>query len=259
MATDRPSSLAAPPSRRLEALRRWLAAGPAYPPSEADRTTIDVLGLGLPLRATIATLVVVTVVALDWNRVFIPKEILDLGRAPEAMRYQALVRLVLTGLVPLAVVLAVFRDDPGRYGLRLGDWRFGIAASLVGVGAMAPLVVGLAGLEDFRAYYRPMVAPALDVLATNLIELPAAEFLFRGFFLFALLRAIGPLGVVVATIPFAFGHLGKPELEVLSTFFGGLAYGWLAWRTGSILWGAAAHVAILTLLVIAVGAASSGG
>lgn len=254
MATDRQASLAASPApRRLDALRRRLVAGPTYPPSEADRTTIDLLGLGLPFRATIATLVVITVVALDWNRVFIPQAILDLGRAPEAMRYQALVRLVLTGLVPLAVILAVFRDDPGRYGLRLGDWRFGIAASLAGIAVMAPLVVGLAGLDEFRAYYRPMVAPVLDVLVTNLIELPAAEFLFRGFLLFALLRAVGPLGVVVATIPFALGHLGKPELEVLSTFFGGLAYGWLAWRTGSILWGAAAHVAILTLLVVAVG------
>ncbi len=255
---DPASAPAATSSSALERLRRWLVAAPPYPPSAADRATIDLLGLAVPFRATVATLVVVTVVALDWNRVFIPGPILDLGRAPEAMRYQALVRFVLTGLVPLAVVELLFRDGPARYGLGLGDWRFGLLAAMVGVGAMVPVVLGLAALPDFQAYYRPMVAPPLDVLVTNLIELPAAEFLFRGFLLFTLLRAIGPLGVVVATIPFAFGHLGKPELELLSTFFGGLAYGWLAWRTGSIWWGAAAHVAILTLLVVAVGAVGGG-
>jgi membrane protease YdiL (CAAX protease family) len=35
----------------------------------------------------------------------------------------------------------------------------------------------------------------------------------------------------------------------LSTLVGGLAFGWLNWRTGSILYSAAAHVFILTLLV----------
>ncbi|HWP62639.1 MAG TPA: CPBP family intramembrane glutamic endopeptidase [Candidatus Binatia bacterium] len=245
-------------SSPLARLRRWLASAPPYPASEGDRAAVDLLGLRLPVRATVATLAVVTIVALDWNRVFIPQPILDLGRAPEAMRYQAVVRLVLDGLVPLAVVVLVFRDRPERYGLRLGDWRFGLPAALAGVGVMTPIVVAIAGLPGFQAYYRPMVAPPADVLVTNLVELPAAEFLFRGFSLFALLRAIGPLGVVVATIPFAFGHLGKPELELLSTFFGGLAYGWLAWRTGSIVWGALAHVAILTLLVLAVGSTPGG-
>lgn len=254
-----PGAAVAPPGDPVGRLRRWLGAAPADPPTAADRATVDVLGLALPVRATVASLVVVTVVALDWNRVFIPREILDLGRAPEAMRYQAGVRFVLTALVPLAVVLGLFRDHPGRYGLRLGDWQFGLVAALAGVAAMVPVVVGLAGLPDFQAYYRPMVAPPVEVLLTNLLELPAAEFLFRGFLLLALVRAIGPFGVVVATIPFAFGHLGKPELELLSTFFGGLAYGWLAWRTGSILWGAVAHVAILTLLVVAIGSVGAVG
>ena len=52
-----------------------------------------------------------------------------------------------------------------------------------------------------------------------------------------------------------FRHLGKPELELLSTLGGGLVYGWLAWRTGSIVWGSIGHVYILTLVTVAVGAA----
>ncbi len=65
-----------------------------------------------------------------------------------------------------------------------------------------------------------------------------------------LVRVIGPLGVLVATMPFVFSHLGKPELELFSTLAGGLVYGWLAWRTGSIAWGAIGHVYILTLVMV---------
>jgi membrane protease YdiL (CAAX protease family) len=67
--------------------------------------------------------------------------------------------------------------------------------------------------------------------------------------------------VVVATLPFAFAHLGKPEVETLSTLFGGLLYGWLDWRTGSVLWSGLAHTWILSLAVIGAGAvaASTGG
>jgi membrane protease YdiL (CAAX protease family) len=52
-------------------------------------------------------------------------------------------------------------------------------------------------------------------------------------------------------MPFTFAHLGKPELELFSTLGGGMVYGWLAWRTGSIVWGSIGHVYILTLVTVA--------
>jgi len=83
------------------------------------------------------------------------------------------------------------------------------------------------------------------------VDVGAAEFLFRGFLMWTLVRVAGPLGVVLATFPFVFTHLGKPELETLSTFFGGLGFGWLAWRTRSVLYGAALHAYIINLVVFA--------
>ena len=76
--------------------------------------------------------------------------------------------------------------------------------------------------------------------------------------MFTLVRAIGPFGLLVAAMPFVFGHLGKPELELFSTLGGGLIYGWLAWRTGSIVWGSIGHVYILTLVTVSAGAAAAG-
>jgi membrane protease YdiL (CAAX protease family) len=63
----------------------------------------------------------------------------------------------------------------------------------------------------------------------------------------------------VATLPFAFIHLGKPEVETLSTLLGGAAYGWLDWRTGSVLYSGLAHTWILSGIVLASAAAAGGG
>ena len=122
---------------------------------------------------------------------------------------------------------------------------------LAGCVVMTPIVLAFAGLPDVRAYYAPSAAPVGEVLVTNALELSAAEFAFRGFLMLTLVRVIGPLGVVVAALPFVFGHLGKPELELFSTLAGGLVYGWLAWRTRSIVWGAIGHTYILSLVTVA--------
>jgi membrane protease YdiL (CAAX protease family) len=117
------------------------------------------------------------------------------------------------------------------------------------------------GAPEATARYAPQAAAPLDVVLTTALEVIPAEFFYGGFLLFALLRVAGPIAVVVATLPFAFAHLGKPEVETLSTLFGGLLYGWLDWRTGSVLWSGLAHTWILSLAVIGAGAvaASTGG
>jgi membrane protease YdiL (CAAX protease family) len=240
----------------IERFRRWLIAAPAYPASDADRREIDILGLRLPLRATVAIGVVTLVLLADYSRTFFPDDLELLGRAPTALRITAIERVVLFGLLPLAAVIFMFRDRPSRYGVALGDWRAGIALTLVGCAVMTPIVLWFASLPDVQAYYSPSAEPLAGLLLTNALDLTAAEFLFRGFLTFTLLRAMGPVGVLVASMPFVFAHLGKPEIELYSTLAGGLVYGWLAWRTRSILWGTIGHVYILSLVIAAAGAAA---
>jgi membrane protease YdiL (CAAX protease family) len=98
-----------------------------------------------------------------------------------------------------------------------------------------------------------------DVLLTSILDLVPSEFLLRGFVLFALLRVVGPFGVIVAAVPFVMVHIGKPDLEVLSTLGGGLVFGWLNWRTGSIWASAAYHVAIQTTVIVAAAAWAGAG
>jgi len=238
----------------LSSLAEWIVRAPAYPPSPADARTFDLAGLRLPLRATIAITVMVFAVLLDFNRTFIPDELIAYDRNPGMMRLQAFDRLILYGVVPLLVVVLVFRERPARYGVSLGDWRAGATLAVVGCLVMTPIVIWFAAQADVVGYYAPSAGSLADVALTNALDLFSAEFLLRGFLMFALIRAIGPIGVLVATLPFVFSHLTKPELELLSTLGGGMLYGWLAWRTGSILWGAAAHTYILTLLIVLAGA-----
>ena len=216
-----------------------------------------VVGLELPVRAAVAVAVATVVLLVDLSRVLVPEAVMQLGRAPEAVRAVALERLVLFGVVPLLIVLLAFRDRPSRYGWTFGDGRAGAVLAAAGCIVMTPIVLWFAGLPDVRSFYAVSAGPVPDVVLTNALELTAAEFLFRGFLMFTLVRAIGPIGVLIAVMPFAFDHVGKPALELLSTLGGGLAYGWLAWRTRSIVWGSIGHVYILSLVTVAAGSAAA--
>ena len=232
--------------------RAWAAFvdGPAYPATPADQRMVRIFGLELPLRATTAIVAVTLIVLFDFSRTAIPEEIQAIGRAASAERYQALTRVVLFFFVPMAIVAFAFRESPLGYGLRPGNWRLGLGLALVGCVVMTPIVIAVGSNADFRNYYSVSSASAGDLLLTNVLDLVPTEFLFRGFLMFTLLRAIGPLGLIVAQLPFVFAHLGKPEIELFSTLFGGSVFGWLDWRTRSILWSALAHVYILTLVVV---------
>ena len=228
---------------------------PDYPPDDGDRRTVRLAGLDLPLRATVAVVAVTLIVIFDFQRTLIPDALVEYDRNPGIQRLQALSRVVLFFLVPLAIIVLGFRDRPARYGLRLGDWRWGLALAIAGCAVMTPVVLVLSGAPDFRAYYAPSIDPLPSLVFTNTLDLVTTEFVYRGFLMLALARLFGPVALVVALFPFTFTHLTKPEAELLSTFFGGAVYGWLTWRTGSILWGALAHVYIVTLIIVASAAA----
>jgi membrane protease YdiL (CAAX protease family) len=225
-----------------------LTAAPEYPASADDLATISIAGLRVPRRATLAVVLFVAFVVLDYNRTFFPP-FLPHDQSPDGMRAQAFDRLIFFGLLPLITIILVFRDQPQRYGLRLGDWRIGVPLAVAGSLLMVPVVLLAARVPDFQAYYAQSATSVPNLVVTHVLDLAPAEFLFRGFLMFALMRVVGPVAVVVVTLPFAFTHLSKPEAETLSTLVGGLAFGWLNWRTGSILYSAAAHVFILTLLI----------
>jgi len=202
---------------------------------------VNVAGLRLPLRETIVVLVTTFVLLIDWYHPLL------LGIGPELSLGLARVGFFL--VVPILTLL-LLRQHPTEYGLRIGDWRIGVPV-IVGLAVLVtPIILVVSGLPDFDRYYSHDPASLPGAVVGNVLDVAAAEFLFRGFLMWTLIRIAGPMGVVLATFPFVFTHLGKPELETLSTFFGGLGFGWIAWRTRSVLYGALLHAYLISLIVV---------
>jgi membrane protease YdiL (CAAX protease family) len=234
---------------RLRDLYARATAGPTYPPDVGDLADIRIAGLTFPIRASVAVLASTALVVADRLRLLVPAG----TGAVAGIEPVTLSRLVLFLVVPIGIVVLGFRDSPARYALRLGDWRWGAALLAAGLIVMTPIILVLAQLPEFRGYYGAGGAALPARLLNNLAELIPAEFLLRGFLMFALWRRIGPLALVILQVPFVLTHIGKPDVELWSTFIGGTIFAWLDWRTGSILWSALGHVYVLTLMLVAVG------
>ena len=240
----------------MDLLRRVFAgatAGPEYSPDERDLADVNVLGLRFPLRASVAILAVTALIVVDQLGWLSPVSFAFPNPGSPSLDPSSVQRFLLFLVAPVAIVVLGFRDQPGRYGLRLGDWRWGAGLLIAGLVVMLPIILGLSSLDQFRNYYGTQGRPVGVLFLEHLLELVPAEFLLRGFLMFTLWRRIGPLALVVQLIPFVLTHVGKPEVELWSTFVGGSVFAWLNWRTGSILWSALGHVYVLMLMLVAVG------
>lgn len=172
---------------------------------------------------------------------------------------ETLSALVLYFLIPLGIILLVFREDPREFGLTLGDWKKGVLFSVLGVAIMAVVIVLLAQLEEFRRYYdfgffdRSQTAEVVEFAVRQAVYMFSWEFMFRGFMLFGLKERFGSLAIWIQAIPFAIMHLGKPELETLSTIFGGAAFGYIDLESRSVFPSVVIHWAIYLMMVLAAG------
>lgn len=160
-------------------------------------------------------------------------------------------RTLLYFLVPMVLILFVFREKPVEYGFSWGDWKAGILLTLGGILLITPLLwlVGH-GDQSMQEYYKNQVA---GLPWNTLLDLFGWEFIFRGWLLFGYGKKFGPEALWLQAVPFALAHIGKPEFETLSTIFGGFAFGWIAWRTKSFIYPLLIHwfVSSFTIMVAA--------
>lgn len=144
-------------------------------------------------------------------------------------------RIVYYLLIPLLVIVGVLWERPADYGFQLGNWREGLMWTVIGCVGMSIILWFVARSAGMQGYYttRAPENPWFLVYITG-VDLLGWEFIWRGLLLFALAKTLGPgPAIFIQAIPFAFMHLGKPEIETLSTIFGGAAFGFVAWRTNS--------------------------
>jgi membrane protease YdiL (CAAX protease family) len=163
-------------------------------------------------------------------------------------------RAIIYLVVPLLVIVLAFRRSPKEYGFRLGDWKAGLAITLGAIVLIGPVIWFVArGDQSMQSYYKRMISPTLPLM--TFLELIGWEFFFRGWLLFGYARKFGDHALWLQAVPFALAHLGKPEVETLSTIFGGFLFGLVAWRTKSFLYPFLIHWFVFTFTVIAAGSA----
>ena len=157
-------------------------------------------------------------------------------------------RLILYLFIPLAFILFVFRENPRSYGLSFGDWKAGLIITLVSILIMAPVIWYLGkNIPSMTDYYKSRV---IGLPWTTFLDLIGWEFFFRGWILFGYARKFGAEAMWLQAVPFALAHIGKPEIETLTTIFGGFAFGWVAWRTRSFLYPFLIHWFIGSFIIL---------
>jgi membrane protease YdiL (CAAX protease family) len=162
--------------------------------------------------------------------------------------------LILYLLIPLIVIVFIFRESPAEFGFRLGDWKAGLAITAIAVALIAP-VLWFVNRSDgsMQAYYASILGDRVPFPLRTFVDLIGWEFLFRGWIVFGYGRKFGPEAIWLQAVPFAIAHIGKPEIETISTIFGGFVFGWVAWRTKSFLYPFLIHWFVLTFTVMVTG------
>lgn len=157
-------------------------------------------------------------------------------------------RIIIYLVVPLLIIIILFRENPKEYGFSFGDWKLGLIYAALGILFMAPIIYFLgSGDASMKTYYEKFL-PGLPW--TTFLDLIGWEFFFRGWILFAYARKFGHEALWLQAVPFAIAHISKPEIETLSTIFGGFAFGWIAYRTKSFVWPFLIHWFIATFIII---------
>jgi uncharacterized protein len=151
-------------------------------------------------------------------------------------------------IIPMLITLLIFRQKAGEYGFRLGHWKSGVMLTLVGMVVVTPIIwLVVHGNRSLQSYYSPQVS---GLPWQIFVDLFSWEFFFRGWLLFGLARKFGSEAIWLQAIPFALAHIGKPEVETLSTILGGFAFGWVAWRTKSFIYPFLIHCFVNAFTII---------
>ena len=74
------------------------------------------------------------------------------------------------------------------------------------------------------------------------------ELIFRGYFIFALVKYLGKDVVLPMAVTYCVLHFGKPVGEAISSFFGGFLLGVIALKTNNIYGGILIHIGIALLM-----------
>lgn len=167
-------------------------------------------------------------------------------------------RLVIV-IIPLLFFYWLDRQQTSFWGITIVgfNWRPYLLMLLI----MIPLIVFASTQADFLRAYPKLQQVAFIAnksrhswlyqllfecsYGTDFITI---ELFFRGFLVFAFVRYVGLDAILPMAVFYCSIHFGKPVFECISSFFGGLLLGIIAYRTQSILGGIMIHLGIAWMM-----------
>ncbi|MBT4511736.1 MAG: CPBP family intramembrane metalloprotease [Chloroflexi bacterium] len=141
--------------------------------------------------------------------------------------------VVFYAILPLLAIFILLRKNPLDFGLRPGDYRIWLVHVIVTCIVAFPILIIASRFNSLQDYYtiEDFFLPRyfLEITAYQI----SWEFIFRGFLLFGLKEKLKEVSIIVQMVPFVLLHLGKPEIEVISTIPMGIYFGYIAYRGNS--------------------------
>ena len=146
-------------------------------------------------------------------------------------------------IVPVFFILFVFKEKLSDYGFCLGDYKFGLKATVISF-VLLPLPLYINSFDkDFLAEY-PLSMKSMESTenfilwsVVYLLYYIGWEFFFRGYLQFGLKNFVGNFNALwIQTAASTIIHIGKPMGETIGAIPGGIYMGLLAFRTNSVIW-----------------------
>ena len=178
-------------------------------------------------------------------------------------RYYAIITNLPSRLVIIVIPLFLFwwfeKGQTSFWGLTTKNFNWYPYALMLLM--MVPLIAFASTQNDFLHMYPKLKQVAfVDNLTSHPwwykllyeisygIDFFSIELFFRGFLVFAFVRYVGADAVLPMAVFYCSIHFGKPLFECISSFFGGMLLGIIAYRTQSIFGGIMVHLGIAWLM-----------
>ena len=163
-------------------------------------------------------------------------------------------------MLTLLLLLLVHRLLEGRFDLYGRVKTQSLRIYFLLIACILPLLLWASLQSDFAAVY-----PKADIVHKQLgadasplhyllfeaaysFDFFTIEFFFRGFLIIALSKVMGRQSILPVALFYFSIHLGKPMMEAVSSFFGGLILGSISYRSKSIWGGLLVHISIALLM-----------
>jgi len=143
--------------------------------------------------------------------------------------------LIYFAVLPILTIVLILRKNPLDFGLRPGNVKVCGFYVVITVIVAVPILYFSSRNSALARYYTVSNFNFATYGMQTIIYLLAWEYIFRGFLLFGLKDKFKDASILMQMVPFVLLHLGKPEIETLSTIIMGIYFGWMAYR-GNSFW-----------------------